>query len=237
MRATRTNGCEIHRLKEFENKNPLLFTKMHKVCKPYINNLSKTIDPKKYNVSQDIIRDYFWDKFMYVYDKYYHTCIEVENNEDKFKHTLLHSLGLFRNKLLRNAYTQQAEFNSVLVPFDTLFNDSGGDEDNEEEDDIEPTKNNDLVDEVSQETSPKMEALLGFLSNKLTKDEILLFQTELNPPEFFRSKNGGFKVTIVRLIEFFELPKNTTSYNMISDMRNHINKALNEARDHFTGSN
>lgn len=232
MRASKTNGCEIHRLKGFDNKNPVLFNKMYKVCKPYIRNLAKNIDPKKYNVTSDIIRDYFWDKFMYVYAKYYHECIEVSANEDKLKHTLLHSLGCFKNKLLRNAYTKQAEFNSTLVPFDNLFNDSDRNESDDEEDEVVDNGLG-LVDESTSQTSSQMEELMNYLNGVLTPDEVLLFQTELNPPEFFRKDNGGFKVTIMDLIDFFELPRNTTSYNMISDMRKHIRLAIEEAKIHF----
>ena len=51
-----TNGSEIHRIKEFTHYNREEFERMYKICKPLIKKLSKNIDSRRFNVSQDIIQ-------------------------------------------------------------------------------------------------------------------------------------------------------------------------------------
>lgn len=116
MSTKNTNGSEIHRIKEFTNYNREQFEKLYRLCKPLVRNLSRSIDSRRFNVSQDIIQSYFWDKFLYVYNKY-----QDRYDEERLKATLLTSLQIFKNKLLRNAYTKQAEFNQELTSLDTLF--------------------------------------------------------------------------------------------------------------------
>ena len=135
-----TNGSEIHRIKEFTHYNRGEFERMYKICKPLIKKLSKNIDSRRFNVSQDIIQSYFWDKFLYVYNKY-----QDKYTEDRLKATLITSLQIFKNKLLRNAYTRQAEFNQELISFEELFDNSKEDKDDNQEKGIienEPEENN-----------------------------------------------------------------------------------------------
>ena len=213
MRQQQTNGCEIHRLKVFENVDRERFERLAKVCKPYINKLARTIDCRRYNVTPDVINSYFWDKFMYIYNKY------QGYDDEKLKATLLHSVGIYKNKLLRNAYTKQAEFNQDLISLDGLFDNSKEDDDNE------------LPDDSFGDRVNLMEQLEEFLEQYLNKDEILLFKTELEAPEFF-----GGRVTVLKLIDFFELPKNKRSYQMISDMRSKVSQVLTIARANFGGN-
>lgn len=211
MRQQQTNGCEIHRLKTFDKVDREQVERLYKVCKPYINKLSRTIDCRRFNVTPDVIQSYFWDKFMYTYHKY-----SGEYEEEKLKATILHSLGIYKNKLLRNAYTKQAEFNQDLVSLDGLFDNSKEDGDNELPDDSFEDKR-DLKGELRE-----------FMKQYLTDDEILLFETELDPPEFF---NG--RVTVLKLIDFFELPRNKRSYQTITDMRSKVSRVLSIAQANF----
>lgn len=213
--VTQTNGSEIHRLKEFQHVDNDLFNKMYKICKPLINKLARSIDSRRYNVSPDIIRDYFWDKFMYVYNKY-----QDEYEEERLKATLISSIRTFKNKLLRNAYTQQAEFNQELTSFEQVF-EAG----REWEDDTEET-------EYKEDLSIRFNE---YLQSKLTEDEYLLFRTELEPPQYLIDKKNEShgKISVLHLIDFFELPRNKRSASYISEMRKHIKEVLENAATEF----
>lgn len=210
-----TNGSEIHRLKEFTPYNQDEFNRMYRMCKPLIRKLSRGIDCRRYNVTPDIIQSYFWDKFLYVYNKYQDIF-----SEERLKATLLSSLKTFRNKLLRSAYTGQAEFNQDLSSFEDVW-ESG----KEWEDDSEET-------EYKEGLSIRFNE---FMQEHLTPDEYLVFRTELDPPPFFeeRIKNSHGKLSILHLIDFFELPRDRKSHLMLTNMRNHIKEVLELAKTEF----
>jgi hypothetical protein len=93
------NGSEIHRLKPMqENYDKETFDRMYKICKPVIRRLTKQIDNRRFNVTPDIISSYFWDKMLFVFNKYYGTC-----EEEHLKARILASLSTFKNHLLRTA--------------------------------------------------------------------------------------------------------------------------------------
>ena len=125
------NGSEIHRLKPMqENYDKETFDRMYKICKPVIRRLTKQIDNRRFNVTPDIISSYFWDKMLFVFNKYYGEC-----TEEHLKARILSSLATFKNKLLRFAYGEIAEYNQNLFKLEDLF-----DNDKELEDDDEEVK-------------------------------------------------------------------------------------------------
>lgn len=215
MPTKNTNGSEIHRIKEFTDYNRDQFEKLYKLCRPLVRNLSRSIDSRRFNVSQDIIQSYFWDKFLYVYNKYQH-----KYDEERLKATLLTSLQVFKNKLLRNAYTKQAEFNQELTSLDILF-----DNNKEYLDDTEDT-------EYKQELSDRFNQ---FMMDNLTPDEYLVFRIELDPPPFFTERiiQSHGKLSILHLVDFFELPRNGKSQTMLTNMRKHIKETLEKAKKEF----
>lgn len=104
------NGSEIHRLKPMqENYDKETFDRMYKICKPVIRRLTKQIDNRRFNVTPDIISSYFWDKMLFVFNKYYGTC-----EEEHLKARILASLSTFKNHLLRTAYGEGADRKSVV---------------------------------------------------------------------------------------------------------------------------
>lgn len=215
MPTKNTNGSEIHRIKEFTDYNRDQFEKLYKLCRPLVRNLSRSIDSRRFNVSQDIIQSYFWDKFLYVYNKYQH-----KYDEERLKATLLTSLQVFKNKLLRNAYTKQAEFNQELTSLDILF-----DNNKEYLDDTEDT-------EYKQELSDRFNQ---FMMDNLTPDEYLVFRIELDPPPFFTERiiQSRGKLSILHLVDFFELPRNGKSQTILTNMRKHIKETLEKAKKEF----
>lgn len=204
---------EIHRIKKFENYDANLFEKLYKACKPLIRNLSRNIDHRRFNVSTDIIESYFWDKFMYVYNKY-----QLEYDEVRLRSTIITSLKTFKNKLLRLAYNAESEFNQDLVSLELLFdNNKELLDDNEEVDNKES---------ISKEFN-------DYLQNNLSAEEYILYLTELNPPPFFdeRIKESHGKLSVLHLIDFFELPRDKKSQQIITEMRHNIKRVLSNYKE------
>lgn len=205
------NGSELHRLTELKPYDQDLFNRMYKTCKPLIRRLTKGVDSRRFNVSQDIIQSYFWDKFLYVFNKY-----QDKYDEERLKATILSSLQTFKSKLLRNAYTKQAEFNQELTSLENLFD-----------------NNKELLDD-SEESRIKEEQSIEFhkyMKEHLTQDEYLVMQIQLDPPKWFEDKikESHGKLSILHLIDYFELPRDKTSINFFSKIRKNIQKTIEQA--------
>ena len=204
MRSRGNNGSELHRLKTMqENYDQQIFLRLYKVCKPVIRNLTKQIDYKRYNLTPDIISSYFWDKMLYVFNKYYGTC-----SEEHLKARILASLSTFKNKLLRSAYGEQAEYNQSLFKLDDLF-----DNDKELEDDSEEEK----------AKSEMLEMMYDYMKDHLSIDAYMVFEVLLTPPPYIkeRIKDRG-RITNLLLVEFFDMPKTNSSVKYISELRSDI---------------
>lgn len=204
MRSKGNNGSELHRLKTMqENYDQQMFLRLYKVCKPVIRNLTKQIDYKRYNLTPDIISSYFWDKMLYVFNKYYGTC-----SEEYLKARILASLSTFKNKLLRSAYGEQAEYNQSLFKLDDLF-----DNDKELEDDSEEEK----------AKSEMLEMMYDYMKEHLSIDAYMIFEVLLTPPPYIkeRIKENG-RITNLLLVEFFDMSKTNASVKYISELRSDI---------------
>lgn len=204
MRSRGNNGSELHRLKTMqENYDQQMFLRLYKVCKPVIRNLTKQIDYKRYNLTPDIISSYFWDKMLYVFNKYYGTC-----SEEHLKARILASLSTFKNKLLRSAYGEQAEYNQALFKLDDLF-----DNDKELEDDSEEEK----------AKSEMLDMMYNYMKEHLSMDAYMIFEVLLTPPPYIkeRIKENG-RITNLLLVKFFDMPKTNASVKYISELRSDI---------------
>lgn len=206
------NGSELHRLTELKPYDPELFDRLYKTCKPLIRKLTKGVDFRRFNVSQDIIQSYFWDKFLYVFNKY-----QDQYDEERLKAVILSSLSTFKNKLLRSAYTNQAEFNQRLTSLEVLF-----DNNKELEDDSENTT-------IKENQSQRFHR---YMQKHLTPDEYLVMKIQLEPPEWFlpRIADSRGKLSILHLIDYFELPRDKTAISIFSNIRKKIAKTLEQAK-------
>lgn len=180
-----------------------LFLRMYNICKPVIYRLSKQIDAKRYDVTPDIIRDQFWDKFLYVFNKYQGIC-----EEEHLKARLLSSLATYKNHLLQYAYGEVAEYNQSLQQLEDLFDDSKELEDDSEE----------------QEARNEMYRLLyEYMKKHLSSDAILVFEVITTPPPYIKERvRQGNRITNVMLLEFFGLERKKSSLTYIAELREEI---------------
>lgn len=197
------NGSELHRLKPMQDYDEAMFNRLYKVCKPVIRNLTKQIDYKRFNLTPDIISSYFWDKMLFVFNKYYGTC-----SEEHLKARILSSLATFKNKLLRFAYGEIAEYNQNLFKLEDLF-----DNDKELEDDDEEVKAKEEM----------LELLYKYMKEKLSPDAYMVFEVLLTPPPYIKERiKDGERITNIMLVEFFDMPRTNSSVKYISELKSDI---------------
>ncbi len=207
-------GSELHRLQEMKPYNQNTFNKLYKICKPVIKGLTNNIDSRRLNVTKDIITSYFWDKFLFTFNKY-----QDRYEFEQLKANILVSLQQYSYKLMRTGYSEIAQYNQSLVSFDTLLDDSKEDLDIDIE--YTPTEHNIYLD-----------ILNNYLLEKLTEDEFLVYTIQLNPPPFFRERleDSGGKLTILHLIDFFDFERSRTSYKYFSSIKTNIQLTLEKAK-------
>lgn len=207
-------GSEIHRLKPMQESYDVnLFNKLYKLCKPVIRNLVRQIDHRRFNLTPDIIHSYFVDKLLYVFQRYYGTC-----SEDHLQAKILLSLSTYKNKLLRSAYSEEAETNLEMRQLEDLF-----DNDKELEDDSEENK---LREE-------KFQLVEAYMKKHLDLDAQLVFGVMMNPPEFLKKYpgNGKGKFSAVSLVKFFNMPQNRASVRYINELKDDIEYWISKAHE------
>lgn len=206
-------GSELHRLQPMrDDYDQELFNKLYRVCKPVIRRLSKQIDYKRFNLTEDIIYSYFWDKMLFVFNRYYGTC-----SEEHLKAKILASLATFKNKLLRSAYSEQAQYNQQLAKLEDLYDDS-----------------KELVDDSELEVNKAqlLDKLYAYMKDHLSPDAYLVFEAVITPPPYIQERiKASGHVTHVLLVEFFDLPRTKSSVKYISELRSDIQYWESRASD------
>ena len=212
MIRTEHHGSELHRLKTMQsNYDHDMFNRLYKICIPVIRNLTRQIDYKRFDVTPDIISSYFWDKMVFVFNKYYGTV-----DEEHLKANILRSLSTFKNKLLRSAYGEEAEINKCKASFDELY-----DNNKEYFDDSEDQK---AKEEMLQK-------VYDYMNEHLSLDAQLVFEVLMTPPAFIRERTReGSRITNIVLTEFFGLPKTRESIRFFTGLREDIQYWENRAR-------
>lgn len=213
MSESRNDGSEIHRLKPMqEGYDERLFIKLYKLCKPVIKNLVRGIDVRRYNVSSDIISSQFYDKMLYVFNKYYGKV-----DEEHLKANILRALSTYKNHLLKYAYNDKAEFNQSLRSLEDLF-------DNDKED---------YLDDNS-ETQAREEMLVlvnEYMKKNLSSDALLVWECITTPPPYIEENANFGKITNILLAEFFNLPRTRSSVKYIGELKEDIHYWIDRARE------
>lgn len=77
----------------------------------------------------------------------------------------------------------------------------------------------------------QLNTLYEYMRKHLDPDVYLLFQLQMDPPPFIRAKlkTEHSKISIVNILDFFELPRTKVNYDMISEYRKDIEYWLSRA--------
>jgi len=205
---------EIHRLLPMkEGYNQQLFNKLYKETEALRNLLTYQIDHRRYGVTSDIIKSWFDDKFIFVFNKYYG---DIE--EGQLKGRIINALKTFKFRMLRKAYSKYNIYNNEvrLEGEYNLIN-------------IIPINNEISNHEVF------LELALTYLKKNLCDDAFLVLEIELNPPPFILSKLGSSQTKIpAKLIaEYLDLEPIRDSSLYINDLRSETEYWIKEAKEHF----
>lgn len=212
MNKNISDGSEIHRLKPMQKGYDVeLFNKLFKLVQPVIRNLVRGIDIRRFNITQDILTSQFYDKMLFVFNKYYDTV-----DEEHLKANILRALSTYKNHLLKYAYSDKASFNQNLRSFEDLFDDSK--EDLSDEDDSTKVKNY------------MFDMLNDYMNNHLSIDAKLIWEVTITPPPYIEINTKYGRITNTLLAEFFDLPKNRASVRYIGELREEIKLTLEQAK-------
>ena len=206
---------EIHRLIPMKvGYDELLFNKLYKETEALRNLLTYQIDHRRYGVTSDIIKSWFDDKFIFVFNKYYG---EIE--EGQLKGRIINALRTFKFRMLRKAYSKYNIYNNIvrLEGENRLIN----------------------IIPLNTETSEHeifLELALKYLKKNLCDDAFLVLELELNPPTYILNNLKSYKTKIpAKLIaEYLDLEPTRDSSLYITDLRSEISYYTEQAKEHFT---
>lgn len=205
------NGSELHRLKPMKEYDPRVFNRLYKICKPVIRNLVRQIDARRFNLSPDIINSYFWDKMVFVFNKYYGTC-----TEEHLKARILSSLGTYKSKLLRYAYSEKASYYQNQFSLESVFENDKELLDDSEEQEL----HNEMWDKLNE-----------YMLNHLSEDAKLVWEVLITPPPYIKEKiKEGGRITNILLVDFFGMKRVKSSVKYISELREDIHYWMDKAK-------
>lgn len=202
---------ELHRLKEMQsNYDNDLFNQLYKDTQGLKRSLVYQIDSRRLGVTPDIIESWFDDKLIFVFNKYYG---KVSN--DVLKGFIINSLKTFKFRILRKAYHDH-----TIVSLD------------------DESKLINIIPDP-QETSNKETLLslaLSFMKDKLSDNAWLVFELELDTPEYIlsRLKNPKTKIPAKLICEYLNLEVNGNAIAFINSLREEIQNCIEEAKGYFT---
>lgn len=205
---------EIHRLKPMkEGYDKELFNRLYQSTENLRNSLARQIDARRYGVSNDIIKSWFDDKFIFVFNTYYG---KVEENV--LKGYIINSLKTFKFRVLRNAYSKH-----------NIYNDSINIEDNSKLINIIP------LEEDNGDVDLLLSLATQFMRMKLSIDAFTIFDIDLNPPPYITKQMASNKTKIpAKLIaEYLDLEVNPNSIQYINSLRREVQAAILQAKAFF----
>lgn len=205
---------EIHRLKPMQKSyNKDLFNKYYRETEDLREKLAYQINPRRYGVSHDIIKSWFDDKFIFIFNKYYGII-----DDNTLKGYIINGLKTFKYRVLRKAYEENNIFNHQI--------------------NLEDIENFDYIIKSPDEPNGKdifLEMALKFLKKNLCEDAFFLLELELNPPPYIINRliTSNKKIPNKLFTEYLGLENNYTSNNYIRDLRNEIKYWVKEAQIYF----
>ena len=211
---------EIHRLTQMKEGYPVdLFNKLYKETESLRRSLSFQIDHRRYGVTQDIIKSWFDDKFIFVFNKHFQ-----DKEPDILKGFLINSLRTFKMRILRKAYNGEGEFYGSCVTLDGEY------------DLINIIPDTDKGDNESVFYNLAME----FMKKKLSDNAYLLFQVQIDPPPYIMSRveNCNSRIPNKLIAEFLNIDNDLDEADRyIKSLKKEINNAIKSAKEYFNDEN
>lgn len=209
---------ELHRLRPMkEDYSVELFNRLYKDTENLRKSLAYQIDARRYNVSPDIIKSWFDDKFIFVFNKHFDN-----KDPDLLKGFIINSLRTYKYRILRKAYSQEGLFHSSLVELEG-----------------EKSLVNIIPDSSESNTESVFSDLLReFMKSKLTDNAYILFELQLDPPPYIlkRIKNHNSRIPNELIADYLgiNLGDEHSTERYIKSLKKQINKTIKSAKEVFS---
>lgn len=206
---------EIHRLKPMnEDYDREIFNLIYQEVEPLKKALSNQIDHRRLGISQDVLHSWFDDKMLFVYNKHFQ-----EMDPDVLKGYIINSLQRFKYRILRKAYTGEAEYFSSLVELEG-----------------EEKSYLNIIADPQEESDHEvfMGIVNGFMKDKLSREAYELYSLQLNPPPYIlsRLKKASSRIPTSLLLEYYGYPDEKG--NHFKKLKREINKTIKMAKKELT---
>lgn len=206
---------ELHRLTGMpENYDVSMFNEFYSKTANLRRKLASGIDHHRFGVTQDEIISWFDDKFLFVFNKYYHT------KHDLLLGYIIQGLTLFKARILRAAYTEKytQKFVSPDDGFHHIY----------------------LEDKYEEpEKTVCKDLLYDFLKEKISGNALFLMEIQLNPPPMIIStldKEGKkfSKIPDYLLLKYLGIEKHKKGPNILLALQQEIKMGIDLAKKHFS---
>lgn len=203
---------EVHRLEPMkEGYSQELFSKLYKETESLRKSLVWGIDHRRYGVTKDVVESWFDDKFIFVFNKH---C--MDKDPDILKGFIINSLKVFKQRVLREAYSKKSVLYTNSIELEGEFNLINYLKDTED------ISNDDLF----------FGLVLEFFKKELDTNSFTLLQLQLNPPPFIlnRIKKSNSKIPTALVLEFFGLENVSKNVKLIRNLNKNISLAIEKAK-------
>lgn len=208
---------EVHRLKPMvKDYDKNLFNELYEKTEGLRRKLASEINPNRFRLTYTDILSWFDDKFIMVFNKYYH---KYSDRAEILLAHLINSLRLFKCRILRAAYT--IKFSQSFVSYE----------------DYSPLIEGFEDDSPSPSRSSKLEWIFNELGNIISAEAIYLLRIMTYPPPFIikrlnpgKQSNLKNKITDEVLLDYFGFPHNKKALQYIVRLRKEIDRGISQLR-------
>lgn len=210
---------ESHRLTQMpDGYDSALFSELYKKTAGLRKKLASQIDPGRFGVSYDEILSWFDVKFIFAFNKYYHS------NREYLLGFIINSLKTYKLRLVKNCYTKKLAVNQTT--------------------DIEETSDYEYI--LGYEPPPDtgeidhdLKDIKNYLKGILSPDAYFLLDIELNPPPYILvrlpdlKKKHRLNLPPALLVEYLGIGGMPGAEERIRVLKSEISTGIKKARRAF----
>lgn len=206
---------ELNRLKSMpDDYDPQVFNSLYQKTHQLRNKLARQIDHTRFGVEREDILSAFDVKFIFVFSKHYDMA------ENVLLGFIINSLQNFKNRILRNAYTQKYSQRVLsvenIIEYDTHLSTAA------------------FSNEVNY-----FEEFMSFMKEHLSSNAYLILDIKLNPPPYIHHRlnktpdSNITRVTDDLILEYLEMGTSEKAFKYLGTLKKEIRNVTHFAKQHF----
>ncbi len=201
---------EESRLKPMVNHDPRIFKDLYEKVNPLKRKLASEIDCRRFGVDYEEILSWFDVKFIYVFNKYYHS------QPERLLGYIINSLKLFKCRILRGAYTEKFSQSISSLDYDA----------------------HDVV--LEDDNTPQLiSSVKDYMRVHLSDNAYEYFILTLYPPPFILNELERLslapksKIPDEVIMDYYDIGNREDGYRWIKSWKVEIKKAMELAKVYF----